>query len=212
VQQLLQDGVLPEDITLLIMWSGIRRYDLYVDEKIAHKHLEHLVDRKSLRFCTFIDNSNQKKKWLHTTWDFKNSDMSSFDIIRDHDMGIIRTLEDILRVQWFLDKHNINYTMMTYMDIFSSESYIQKNYNLIRKKGLMKDSVPEAKHLWDMVDFDKFLFLKTKFSEYGGLMEFSMENKCGWLSPGDSHPSEAAHELFVDEVLLKNKTIMSNIN
>lgn len=208
IQKLLQDGITPENITVLMMWSGIRRNELYIDRKLAHALLTPLNYKKELLFTTFMDDAVQEKEWLYNSaWDFKADDVSAADFVLQIEFGIIRSLEHILRVQWFLEKHNIKCCMMTYMDIFSAGMFdpIKKQPIPLIKTRLTKDRVPEAKFLWDMIDFDKFLFLKTKFSKYSGLLEYCLENEGGWQYPEmvkDCHPHESMHQLFVDQVLL----------
>ena len=115
VEQLLQSGVSPDDIVLLISWSDAQRDELYLDEYLANKYT--FYPNNIQKFTTYIDNSDQNLKWLHGMWDLRGE--SAYHTFRKLELCHIKTLEYILMLQMFLEKRNIKYVMMSYMDIFS---------------------------------------------------------------------------------------------
>jgi hypothetical protein len=100
---------------------------------------------------------------------------------------IILTLENILRTQWYLEKHNIKYFMTTYMDIFG-----KYNKNVFEHE--------EIKYLYEMIDFEKFIPIN-------GCYEWLIKNypDIGFdkeINKHTSHPNKKGHTLFSNELII----------
>ena len=92
----------------------------------------------------------------------------------------IITIEHILRVQWFLQHHNIKYFMSTYTGNVVSSDLCNH---------------PDVKYLYDQIDFDWFLPVTGEYEwcrDHSGL-DFPVA--------GDRHPGTPQHKLFVDQVV-----------
>jgi len=153
-----------DNIRVGIMWSGADRYQVYSDQPLF-ENIDGWIENPT----GFIDNH---KNWqiLNHHWMTHKSDIYYTDF-HTNMYGWIQTLENILRTQWFLEKHNIKYFMTTFQNIF---------------KGM--PDTEETKHLWEMVDWDKFLPIE-------GMYEW-----CSELDRGN-HPTSGQHEKFVKEVI-----------
>jgi len=203
VEQLLQSKVSPDNIVLLITWSGPRRFELYnpiekADEVEGVKKYINAANPED--FTSYIDAPNNEKRWLCYGWDqIYDDDHVTY---RNREITIIRTLELILMVQLYLNSRNVKYIMMTCRDIFSVGELDEFQRVKFIKDSLSKDNTPEARFLWDIIDFDKFLFPETSFSKYGGLLEYAIDHDVGWQHENSSNPHEDGHKMFVDEILL----------
>lgn len=90
------------------------------------------------------------------------------------------TLENILRVQWFLDKYKIPYFMTSVEDIFTEGISKYKNLN----------------HLYKLIDFNKFcLYKETK-----GITEHNIEN--GYLLDEGHHPTKEGNVAFCNDIII----------
>ncbi len=70
---------------------------------------------------------------------------------------------------------------------------------------LLKDIYPNATHLWDMIDWDKWWFYEDEQVEYGGLAEWvCLKARDPWGNgehdPG--HPSPSSHKKFCEQVII----------
>jgi len=106
-----------------------------------------------------------------------------YKIAYDDIYSIIQSLEHVLRVQNFLEKHNIKYFMSTYMD---------KKVSL----GLGRTDKPVVEAMIEMIDWDKFLPVD---GEYEWCKEY-----CYWEpeDKNDQHPPSYQHMEFVDNIIL----------
>ena len=155
-----------DDIRVGIMWSGSDRHQVYSDEPLGEN-----TDSWFENPTGFIDNH---KTWqiLNHHWTNKKSDIY-YKFLHTDMYGWIQTLENILRTQWFLEKYNIKYFMSTFMKLF-------------RDMPVTK----ETTHLWEMIDWDKFLPIP-------GMHEWCDNSELD----SDQHPLQPAHEKFVKEVI-----------
>ena len=91
----------------------------------------------------------------------------------------IQTYEHIIRTQLFLEKHNVKYFMMPYMD------------HVLELKG----DYPALRHLWNEINFDTFVSTQ-------GCYEWCKEESGYIFKEGQSHPNEEQHGEYVDRVIL----------
>ena len=110
----------------------------------------------------------------------------------------VKTLEHILRLQWFLKVNNIKYKMFCGWNLFPMLPQLPR-YPI------------EVRHLWKMIDWDNFWFHK----KLGGISEWSGDNlpfKERFITGDrvtedgnalDEHPSNIAHKKFAKEVVSK---------
>jgi hypothetical protein len=182
----------PEDILVGVMWSGIDRHDIYIDE--YYEPFSN-IDGWWENPTNIIDG---RKNWLILNQHWKTK-ISSLWYKNFHTVigSMIYSIQDVLLVQWYLEKHNIKYFMTTYMDIFHRSS----------------DTInhPEVKYLFNMINFDTFIPII-------GCYEWIKENhnddgfdKVKQTDPSPFHPNSCGHNLFSTEVIiphLKTKNLI----
>lgn len=164
-----------EDILVGVMWSGPDRHDFFRYNPQLDYHDGYVENPTG-----FIP--DHQKRWVIINQNWKNSYARTY-YTQFHDFtgARIYTLEHILRTQWFLEKHQIPYFMTTFTGDVLHEDFCTK---------------PDAVHLYDMIDREKFLPVAGEFEwcrDQSGI-EFP--------EPGDPHPSSEQHSLFASQVIL----------
>ena len=186
----------PEDIVVGVMWSGVDRKEFYID----NARMRNNNDGWSQNPTNVIDRRNN---WLITNihWKLEESEMwyKNFHTIVG---SFIETIEDILRIQWYLEKKNIKYFMTTYMDIFDATYKDKHKMSLLGSVGVDVKITehPEIKYLYELID-------KTKFIDIKGCYEWVIENHPLKGMPNGTivwgtHPNEDGHRLFSKEVII----------
>ena len=145
-----------------------------------------------------IKNGNNNKMWLKHSYG-KDSMLKHYYKYYDNDeFSVVKTLEHILRLQWFLKVNDIKYRIFCGWNIFPVLPQMPR-YPI------------EVRHLWTMIDWNNFWFHK----KFGGISEWSKDNlpfeerfitedrvqKDG--SALDEHPSNKAHKKFAKEIVSK---------
>lgn len=155
-----------QSILVGIMWSGIDRISLYDTPWQA------------------TDNQGQTEALYSVatpTW-YNNTYNPNVIKLYNNETKYIMTLENILRTQWFLQKHNIKYFMTMYTDaVLPSTDYNQH---------------PEIKYLLDMIDFSNWACTIGQFEwcrEYSGY---------SFPDPKDCHPGTDQHREFFNQKIL----------
>ena len=170
----------PEDILVGVMWSGPNRHEFFTRDTTNTPY-----DKTSPNPHKFIPNAN--KNWIglsHFWHDY--SSKTYYGNFYDDIGGFIYTLEHILRLQWFLKSYNINYFMTIFTDI------------VLPKEDDLK--LIDVKHLYDLVDFSKFVDCKSCIDwciDDSGLDL----NEPDILSRYSRHPTEEHHILYAERVL-----------
>ena len=137
VNQQLELGKNSKDIEVIIMWSGITRKEFLstIRENPMHKLW---VDGPHKNWMgNFIHDKhwnrhpNEDSTWIKSSipyMDWDNKAVTKFlDLYWKHfyseEESLINTLEQILRIQWYLDNLGIKYTMMCWQNIFNQYSF-----------------------------------------------------------------------------------------
>lgn len=208
-QRLLDDGADPDDILVAVMWSGIDRKDVFIsNETPGYTELLNSQEAQEANPVRFIDKKNDDSGWHISTSDgyllgsmgcgFANEHINTFKrtLIRDYycdEALAIESYENFLRLQWYCKSKKIRLVNMTYMDLLHYPKY---KYFKITKE-LTYEHFENIKHLYDMIDFDDWIFWdKTR-----GLFEYVRDNKLPFLLDG-FHPSSVASEHFVKNYLI----------
>lgn len=172
----------PEEILVGIVWSGSNRVELY----------QSIVDIDNIYH--FENNPHgfipDKKNWVTINHHWQDHYSKLFyKEFYDQTWYDIMTLEHILRTQWFLEKHNIDYFMSTFAP------------------GVLPESVDESTdHLLKLIDFSRFLKVKS-------VMEWCIEESGLPISNDDEkhmtagvinnmHPTENHSKKFAEEIIL----------
>ena len=177
VSKALNSGVSPSDILVCIMWSGSNRHDSYFQlaNSAYTKNSEGWMENP-----TKVVDDNPIKGWYIFNHHWKTPlNISHYRDFYDSVMASVQTLEHILRVQWFLKSHSINYMMTTYMETV-----------------LTQVSHPECKHLYAMVDRSHFLHIVGEYEWCKLKGSYPFPNK------DDPHPGTEQHKEFTEKVIL----------
>ena len=146
-----------------------------------------------------IDRLNNNKTWLKHSYGQDSMLKYYYKYYNNDEFSIVKTLEHILRLQWFLKVSNIKYKMFC-------------GWNLFPMLPQLPRYPTEVRHLWKMIDWDNFWFHK----KLGGIKEWSIDNlpfeerfitgdrlQEDGKSALDEHPSNIVHNKFAKEVVSK---------
>jgi hypothetical protein len=188
-----------KDLVVGVMWTDISRKDILISRKESKWReikkpsskfwSDHVID-DTLIYPTVTMGGTPTSKFIKSFWMKSGSINWEENVLkfwktwyRDYytfEGMFWETLENILRTQWFLEKYNIPYFMTSVTDLFT--------------EGLSK--YEEPKHLYDLIDMDKFcLYDGTK-----GIYEHNIENNI----PFDEtkHSTREGHEAFCEDVII----------
>jgi hypothetical protein len=198
VQKLLDDGVKSNNIFVMGCWSGLQRRDILVNKESVKQHFslsKSIKDGYKLDFMKDLPIGE---------WEIFNEKWWKL-ISEEH--GVIISLENILRTQWFLRDKNIDYKFFTFVNIFIDSHYFEKwdpKYNTESNIKII-EKYPNTKYLWDMIDWDKWWFWKN----YGGVGNWILENVDGGYDKdeiggmlGHNHPTENGCREFTKKVIV----------
>jgi len=166
-----------ENILVGIMWSGIDRHEFYTtDKRIIQKLRSHNSDGWLVNPDSFVP--NDPGGWVIQNAHWKNPYVNNNYRFYDPMGGVIKTLEYILYTQLLLEKYNIKYFMLTYMDHVLED--IHKN--------------PVTEHLVNLINWNPFILGNKGCYEWCN-ERIAIKEKYG-------HPSEDAHKLFTNQVII----------
>lgn len=182
----------PDNLLVGVMWSGVSRKSVY----LSHEPEEYYRWDNHMRQDWYYSNpqsvgADYKNYLMHPGWDDKFS--QNFYKYYYDDVGLyINTIENILRIQWFLKLHNIKYFFTSYNhDSIDGHPYIQYNDHV------------DVKYLRDQIDYSNFLPIENMY-DWG--------TKEGLKFDHSHHPTPVMSRAFVDKVILphlKNKGYIS---
>ena len=207
-QKLLTAGVEPEDIIVLVMWSGIDRKDSFISP--ATPNYEALINTRQANPVEFLSRPlNGATGWESTKTGgyllgsmaclFEQEAINKFkrSLIRDYycdEALAIESYENFLRLQWYCQSKRIRLVNLTYMDIMHYPHYTM---NTIGEVNSTYELFENIRHLHDMIDFDNWLF----WNKTRGLYEYTRDNELPFQSD-KFHPTPEAHEHFVKHFLI----------
>lgn len=174
----------PEDIIVGVMWSGMDRNDFYTNNQEEVK-----IYSGWFKNPTNVADGFNNWEIVNIHWQTEKS-LLWYKNFHTEIGSIIQTLQNILMVQWYLERKGIKYFMSTYLDIFHLENMEQQLTN------------PDINYLYKMVDF-------TKFLPVSGCHEWVKENyiEKGFNKPDSNgivgmHPTEFGHKKFSEEIII----------
>ncbi len=225
VKELLDNNTRAEDIYVVVQWSGIYRFDRIVPKKIslgAQRQVS--VENRSTGKKRFIAPESDNE-WImcaaarnESIWPYLFSFMSK-------EQAFMETVENILRVQWFLKSNSIKYKMFNAWDIFTDglPKYLGANYtcDLVLNHGnqfsengdytninhtMLKENCKWVGYLFDYIDWQNFWTYNNEKIKYGGMTQWVLANvpKQHWYrKKDDQHPPNYAAQQFAQKVLRK---------
>lgn len=163
-----------KDLLVGVVWSGPDRHDFYLKDNNVGTNEDMWMENPT--------GFTKNKRWVILNHNWRNHYAREYyGTFYDTVGATINTLEHILRTQWFLEQYGIKYFMSTYTaDVL-----------------LNADRHADTKHLYDLINFDKFL-------PVDGLYEWVKDNigEDGFPIKNDFHPSSFAHNEFMNKVIL----------
>ena len=145
-----------------------------------------------------IKERNNNKMWLKHSYGQDSMLKYYYKYYNNEEFSVVKTLEHILRLQWYFKANDIKYKMFCGWNIFYILPKIPR-YPI------------EVRHLWKMIDWDNFWF----HQKLGGISEWSGDNlpfekrfitgdrRTEDGNALDEHPSNIAHKTFAKEVVSK---------
>ena len=160
-----------------IMWSSSDRKAVYLDNPSP--------DLPKLKDCLPNPTSiveGEDKWYMLNSVDYIHHGLSRMYYENFHSVlgGQIDTCEEILRIQWFLQKYNIKYFMSTYTG------------NVLPKKI---KTIPEVSYLYNQIAFDHFLPIDGQYDWCEKYYKSEFINN-------DWHPTPSQHEKFTNEIII----------
>lgn len=224
INKLILADVDPQDIFVSIMWSGATRMVMYSDNYSMLKEIfnnDSPLNKKSFgRFkwgviATGPPNPEQwprsdvKGRYFHATpasGDPESSLYNSFaekyyKWFHNDTMALVRTYENVLRVQWYLQNLNINYIMQSYTQWWDVGYHEKRKNDGVNVLGIQNIQV---EYLRKMIDWSKFTDIschqwvtdnsKLEWTAYDPIRGFARE-------PGDAHPTSQQQEEYTTNYL-----------
>ena len=183
-----------------VMWSAIDRSERYIDNGDMY------VGPPFLDYNpTYVLENYKWSGWrmISPQWTEAEDCIQYYKIFNHPISSMIYTIENILRVQWYLEKKGINYFMSFMQDIWGTTPVEKQDELLINNA--------EVRYLYNMIDH-------TKFLPVNGCQNWVLENyKRDGFNPPDSkgridlHPNLFGHQRFTEEVIiphLKEKNLI----
>lgn len=171
-----------DDLLVGVMWSGVSRKSIYLTQEPEKYYKRGTNMQKDWFYSNPCSVGGDHNNYLtHPGWDDKFS--QTFYRNYYDDVGMyIETIENILRIQWFLKLHKIKYFFTSYnRDGIDGESYVQYNDHA------------DIKYLRDQIDYNNFLPIQDMY--HWGIQE-------GLKFDHTHHPTPIMSKVFVDKVIL----------
>ena len=165
-----------EDLLVGIMWSSCDRLDAYTEDP----NFSNKDDSNYLRRGQIVFPSDDPGGWIQMYPEWTNSySLEYYKTYSNTTWNVIQTYEHIIRTQLFLEKHNVKYFMMPYMD------------HVLELKG----NAPSLRHLWNEINLDTFMSL-------GGCLEWCCDKSGLPWKFERSHPKDVHYKLYTEQVIL----------
>jgi hypothetical protein len=163
---------------IYIMWSGANRYEVVVNNEVD----------KSKEGATW-SRYDPDWNWIQYFGGHIDADKHEYyqKYFLNEKQDEIRLLEKILFIQLFLERKNIDYSMMCYMGNILSHDQSKMS------KG--------HRALYNQIDWNNFIF----YNQFKGLNEYATENYPNeFFKPNDLHPLPLSHYKWVKDIMYKS--------
>lgn len=200
IQKLLNKKVEPQDIQVVVMWSGIDRQGHFIS-KVETENYESLINQPGYTDnpINYLEMRDHQKSGIFTpvdcdrgwllgspacTWKNKNiMDYKKlyFQNFYTYENCLYNSFNYFLHLQWFCDIHNISLSNLTFKEIIpiNLEKYTTVSY------------------LYDMINFNNWIF----YDKNKGLYEYTRDNKLNFYHD-NFHPTPSSHKNYVENFLL----------
>ena len=203
-----------KDIAVAVMWSNPNRFELLIDRETNGFNSMYKDFFDSSNFSNQILNNghaatHQVSNWLksgggfgHWHHDNMYADLlhkNYLKYIHSDKLQFLKTVENIVHLQQYCELYKIPLINFTWENIFQGTNDIHGS-NVEDDKSefeLCIESVPTARHLWEMVNWDNWWF----YGKYGGLKEYCINS--GFSYENGNHPCTNCQLTFAQEVVKK---------
>ena len=201
VNELLKQNIKPTDVFMQV--TSPDRKELLLDcedmtsETDRNLHSHYIPDIWLPRMSRHHNAKelNENKMWLKHSYDDDSMMKYHYKYYNNKMSAFVETLENMLRLEWFLKLHKINYKIFFGWTILNFDFW----------------QATETEYLWGMLDLDNVWFYKN----YSGITQWVADNlpfedryvtgdrltEDGF--PLDQHPSNKAHREFAKQVVSK---------
>lgn len=179
VHDALEKGINPEEILVGIMWSGQQRGEIYIEN---NRSLDEIKSMKALenwdRNPVQVPEHDERGAWVILNSHWKNKYVKPYYFDTNPGQQAIRTFDNIVYTQLFLQYYNIKYFMSCYMD------------------DVLNDVEEHPGVMWikNRVDFEKWLPVP-------GMYEWAKTTDLPFDHDG-FHPSNIQHQVYTDTVIM----------
>lgn len=201
---LLDQGIDPSTILVAVMWSGIARKDLFIDNELHNfqdlintpnhcpNPLNFVNTEPNLRHPDFT-NTDSGYLFGSVNCAFSKKTMNRFkkELILKYFSNqslAIESYENFLKLQWFCKANNIKLVNQTFQEFLFFPH---------KDTVLTKDRYKNVKHLYEMIDFESWILWNNSY----GLYEYTRDNKLDF-DDDNLHPKSNSHKYYVDNYLI----------
>tara|TARA_X000001036_G_scaffold439877_1_gene492841 strand:+ start:1576 stop:2319 length:744 start_codon:yes stop_codon:yes gene_type:complete len=178
-----------DELLVAVQWSAQNRFARFLSEpqielwEIENKHHTMIAQNTGNPIKIFKDDGSGS--WLLSNYNWPDSVSENHMQFSDPIDELIRTYEDILRVENYLKRHKINYFMFLGWDDCLSKQHLQNK---------------NVKYLHDMVDHTKWVD-----SEYQWCSDNTGLDFCEGLPPKSTtsqHPTPTQHKMYTEGAII----------
>lgn len=164
---------------VLVMWSGLQRLDIMINDWVYDALDSHHTCVDGMYCYSHLGDAYSHK---HAPSLVRNTAKSIFQITNE-EINACNSLLEMINLQNLLEINKIDYRFMSYVNYWNTESKLP-NLNF----GIYK--YPSCQQLAKKINFDKFLFYNDSMD---GFYEFAEQNNM--IDTSDHfHPSRQAHQ------------------
>ena len=200
---LLEQGIPAKDILVGVMWSGSDRHSAYLDYdvesfyQISGSREENSLGKNPCSYKNPLSislNGYANQYLISPGWQDQLS-LSYYNHLHSQAGGHIRSLENVLALQWFLKHHGVQFFMTEY-SYHSIHMHVHPDHHAdMFQTAVNLAANSDIQDLLSQVDHDHWL---------------PVENMNAWVdshgfeypNPGDYHPSAEAQERFTTDVII----------
>ena len=204
-EELLNSGVSPNDILVVVMWSGIDRLSLWINREQT-PNFDKLLDehKQPLNYQGTEPNTVWGKSSTERGWQVGSINCNfNSPTIQEHkteailkffpdEALAIHSWEQWLMLQWYCQSKGLRLICSTWRD----EMHYPEVFNG-PPKMLTWERWESVRELHKQIDWTNWIFWK----EYGGQDEFC-RNRRLTFEADNSHPTKESNQIWVDEIVL----------
>lgn len=202
---LIENGIDPSKILIIVMWSGLDRKSLFVSKKenvefdsfIGQNTPFHFIGAPINQYHVVNDRYGYipgKPNCMLGTQALQQHKNNWYSYLTVEEL-VIESYEHFLRLQWFCMTNNVRILNVTFGDIMHYPNFEFVGHKKTGK--VTKNYYETVTHLHNMINFNQWKF----HDETGGQYEYTMSNNLSF-DADKLHPSLDANMHYVDNFLI----------